>query len=59
MPTRRYSADSRRTALLERIANDVPAAVAQALSEDLGAPWMPSAISPHNCYPQISRPMLR
>lgn len=36
MPTRRYSADSRRTALLERIANDVPAAVAQALSEDLG-----------------------
>lgn len=36
MPTRRYSADSRRTALLERIANDVPATVAQALSEDLG-----------------------
>ena len=36
MPTRRYRADSRRTALLERIANDVPAAVAQALSEDLG-----------------------
>lgn len=36
MPTRRYSADSRRTALLERIANDIPATVAQALSEDLG-----------------------
>ncbi|CAM4044016.1 carboxylating nicotinate-nucleotide diphosphorylase [Serratia silvae] len=36
MPTRRYSADSRRTALLERITNDVPATVAQALSEDLG-----------------------
>lgn len=36
MPTRRYSADSRRTALLERIANDVPTTVAQALSEDLG-----------------------
>ncbi|MNG69253.1 Nicotinate-nucleotide pyrophosphorylase [carboxylating] [compost metagenome] len=36
MPTRRYSADSRRTALLERIANDVPATVAQALSEELG-----------------------
>ncbi|OKP23743.1 carboxylating nicotinate-nucleotide diphosphorylase [Serratia fonticola] len=36
MPTRSYSADSRRTALLERIANDVPATVAQALSEDLG-----------------------
>ncbi|WON76338.1 carboxylating nicotinate-nucleotide diphosphorylase [Serratia sp. UGAL515B_01] len=36
MPTRRYSADSRRAALLERIENDVPAAVAQALSEDLG-----------------------
>jgi nicotinate-nucleotide pyrophosphorylase (carboxylating) len=36
MPTRRYSADSRRTALLDRIANDIPATVAQALSEDLG-----------------------
>ncbi|WP_411751355.1 carboxylating nicotinate-nucleotide diphosphorylase [Serratia sp. (in: enterobacteria)] len=36
MPTRRYSADSRRTALLERIANDIPTTVAQALSEDLG-----------------------
>ncbi|KFK93429.1 MULTISPECIES: carboxylating nicotinate-nucleotide diphosphorylase [unclassified Serratia (in: enterobacteria)] len=36
MPTRRYSADSRRTALLERIESDIPYTVAQALKEDLG-----------------------
>ncbi|MFZ1874894.1 MAG: carboxylating nicotinate-nucleotide diphosphorylase [Chania sp.] len=36
MPTRRYSADSRRTALLERIESDIPYTVAQALREDLG-----------------------
>ncbi|MDN0088132.1 carboxylating nicotinate-nucleotide diphosphorylase [Yersinia nurmii] len=36
MPTRSYSADSRRTALLERIQSDIPFSVAQALSEDLG-----------------------
>ena len=36
MPTRRYSASHRRAALLERIENDIPATVAQALSEDLG-----------------------
>lgn len=36
MPTRRYSADSRRTELLERIESDIPYAVAQALREDLG-----------------------
>ncbi len=29
MPTRRYSADSRRTELLERIESDIPYAVAQ------------------------------
>lgn len=36
MPTRSYSADSRRTALLERIQSDIPFSVALALSEDLG-----------------------
>lgn len=36
MSTRRYSADSRRTELLERIEHDIPFAVAQALREDLG-----------------------
>ncbi|EKN4688987.1 carboxylating nicotinate-nucleotide diphosphorylase [Yersinia ruckeri] len=36
MPTRNYSADSRRAALLERIHNDIPSSVALALSEDLG-----------------------
>ncbi len=36
MPTRRYSADRRRTELLERIESDIPYAVAQALREDLG-----------------------
>ncbi|MDU3888638.1 MAG: nicotinate-nucleotide diphosphorylase, partial [Serratia liquefaciens] len=36
MPTRRYSADTRRTELLERIESDIPYAVAQALREDLG-----------------------
>ena len=36
MPTRRYSADSRRIALLERIERDIPYTVAQALKEDLG-----------------------
>lgn len=36
MPTRSYNADSRRAELLERIQNDIPSAVAQALSEDLG-----------------------
>lgn len=35
MPPRRYSADSRRTELLERIESDIPYAVAQ-LREDLG-----------------------
>ncbi|MBW7983029.1 carboxylating nicotinate-nucleotide diphosphorylase [Enterobacillus tribolii] len=36
MPTRRYSADARRADLLERIENDIPYSVAQALREDLG-----------------------
>lgn len=36
MPTRRYSADSRRTELLERIESDIPYAVAQALRETWG-----------------------
>ncbi len=36
MPTRRYSADRRRTELLERIESDIPYSVAQALREDLG-----------------------
>ena len=36
MPPRRYNPDSRRDALLERINLDIPAAVAQALREDLG-----------------------
>ncbi len=36
MPTRNYNADSRRTALLEKIQCDIPFTVAQALSEDLG-----------------------
>lgn len=36
MPPRRYNPDRRRDALLERINLDIPAAVAQALREDLG-----------------------
>jgi nicotinate-nucleotide pyrophosphorylase (carboxylating) len=36
MPTRRYSADQRRTELLARIKSDIPFSVAQALREDLG-----------------------
>lgn len=36
MPPRRYNPDDRRDALLERINLDIPAAVAQALREDLG-----------------------
>ncbi|MCZ3384403.1 MULTISPECIES: carboxylating nicotinate-nucleotide diphosphorylase [Enterobacteriaceae] len=36
MPPRRYNPDHRRDALLERIELDIPAAVAQALREDLG-----------------------
>ena len=36
MPPRRYSADSRRTELLERIESDIPYAVARALREDRG-----------------------
>lgn len=36
MPPRRYNPDSRRDALLQRIEMDIPAAVAQALREDLG-----------------------
>ncbi|KEY58134.1 carboxylating nicotinate-nucleotide diphosphorylase [Serratia sp. DD3] len=36
MPTRRYSADSRRSLLFQRINSDIPATVAQALREDLG-----------------------
>lgn len=36
MTTRRYDPDSRRTALLERIEDDIPPSVAQALREDLG-----------------------
>lgn len=36
MTTRRYDADSRRAALLERIKDDIPPAVALALREDLG-----------------------
>ncbi|SUG49442.1 quinolinate phosphoribosyltransferase [Salmonella enterica subsp. arizonae] len=36
MPPRRYNPDDRRDALLERINIDIPAAVAQALREDLG-----------------------
>lgn len=36
MPTRSYSADTRRAELLERIQNDIPFIVAQALREDLG-----------------------
>ncbi|MDZ7322429.1 carboxylating nicotinate-nucleotide diphosphorylase [Kosakonia sacchari] len=36
MPPRRYNPDHRRDTLLERIELDIPAAVAQALREDLG-----------------------
>ncbi|WP_158781821.1 carboxylating nicotinate-nucleotide diphosphorylase [Pantoea sp. BAV 3049] len=36
MTTRRYDPDSRRTALLDRIEDDIPPSVAQALREDLG-----------------------
>ncbi|MGB9098427.1 carboxylating nicotinate-nucleotide diphosphorylase [Erwinia sp.] len=36
MTTRRYDPDNRRTALLERIEDDIPPSVAQALREDLG-----------------------
>ncbi|WP_192457951.1 carboxylating nicotinate-nucleotide diphosphorylase [Musicola keenii] len=36
MTTRRYSQEQRRTELLNRIANDIPVSVQQALSEDLG-----------------------
>lgn len=36
MTTRRYDPDSRRTLLLERIEDDIPPSVAQALREDLG-----------------------
>lgn len=36
MSTRRYDPDSRRQALIERIENDIPDAVARALQEDLG-----------------------
>ncbi|MCU5771459.1 carboxylating nicotinate-nucleotide diphosphorylase [Erwiniaceae bacterium BAC15a-03b] len=36
MTTRRYDSDSRRAELLGRIENDIPAAVAHALQEDLG-----------------------
>lgn len=36
MTSRRYDPDSRRIALMERIEDDIPAAVAQALREDLG-----------------------
>lgn len=36
MTTRRYDPDSRRTALLERVEDDIPPSVAQALREDLG-----------------------
>lgn len=36
MSTRSYSLESRRALLLERIQNDIPASVSQALGEDLG-----------------------
>lgn len=36
MPPRCYNSNSRRAELLERIQSDIPATVAQALSEDLG-----------------------
>ncbi|MCC3702670.1 carboxylating nicotinate-nucleotide diphosphorylase [Rouxiella badensis] len=36
MPTRSYSVESRRAELLDRIHNDIPLVVAQALREDLG-----------------------
>ncbi|MEJ5114657.1 carboxylating nicotinate-nucleotide diphosphorylase [Erwinia billingiae] len=36
MTTRRYDPDSRHTALLERVEDDIPPSVAQALREDLG-----------------------
>lgn len=36
MSVRRYDPDSRRSALLERIENDIPETVARALQEDLG-----------------------
>lgn len=36
MSTRRYDPDSRRQALIKRIENDIPEAVARALQEDLG-----------------------
>ena len=56
MPPRRYSADSRRTELLERIESDIPYAVARALREDLGVKSTPGAILPRNCYRRTSRP---
>ncbi len=54
MPPRRYSADSRRTELLERIESDIPYAVAP-LREDLGEVDA-GAILPRNCYRRTSRP---
>lgn len=42
MTTRRYDPDSRRTLLLERIEDDIPPSVAQALREDLGGEIDPS-----------------
>lgn len=42
MTTRRYDPNSRRDALLQRIEDDIPSAVAQALREDLGGEIDPS-----------------
>lgn len=42
MTTRSYDPDSRRTMLLERIEDDIPPSVAQALREDLGGEVDPS-----------------
>ncbi len=43
MPTRRYSAERRRTELLARIQQDIPLTVTRALSEDLGGAADPQA----------------
>ncbi|KAB8306203.1 carboxylating nicotinate-nucleotide diphosphorylase [Erwinia endophytica] len=43
MTTRRYDPDSRRITLLDRVKDDIPPSVAQALREDLGG-----EVDPHN-----------
>ncbi len=51
MSVRRYDPDSRRSALLERIENDIPETVARALQEDLGGEVDSERDIPPNCCP--------